>query len=123
LRESEFETHWRVDDPKQAAAGVAAHRAQGPRSAGGLLADPIPAAHEKDRELHDRPLAEGMDLLVIRKVPGKDLTPVLLEHFHTASGGASLDANEELVASNVALAAAVAVELAQWERAQRESAQ
>ena len=42
-------------------------------------------------------------------VSGKDVTPALLEHFHTASGGASLDANEELVVSNTALAAEVAV--------------
>jgi pseudouridine-5'-phosphate glycosidase len=42
-------------------------------------------------------------------VRGKDVTPALLAHFHAASGGASLDANEELVVANAALAAEVAV--------------
>jgi pseudouridine-5'-phosphate glycosidase len=36
---------------------------------------------------------------------------VLLEHFHTASDGVSLDANVALVLSNVTLAAEVAVAL------------
>ena len=45
-----------------------------------------------------------------RGVPGS--AGVLLEHFHTASGGVSLDANEALVVSNASLAALVAVELA-----------
>jgi pseudouridylate synthase len=50
-----------------------------------------------------------MELVVERGVRGGDVTPVLLEHFHTGSGGASLDANEELVVANVRLAAEVAV--------------
>ena len=37
---------------------------------------------------------------------------LLLEHFHTASGGLSLDANEALVLDNTRLAAQVAVALA-----------
>jgi pseudouridine-5'-phosphate glycosidase len=47
-----------------------------------------------------------------KDVHGSEVTPVLLEHFHTASGGVSLDANEALVLSNAKLAAEVAVELA-----------
>ena len=39
------------------------------------------------------------------------MTPVLLEHFHTASGGVSIDANEALALANVKLAAEVAVAL------------
>jgi pseudouridine-5'-phosphate glycosidase len=112
LRESEFEVPWRVDSAREAAAVVAAHRAHAPGQAGVLLANPIPVEHEMDRELHDRLLAEGLQLLVDRDVRGKDVTPVLLEHFHTASGGVSLDANEQLVLSNARVAAEVAVELA-----------
>lgn len=112
LRESDYGVPWRVEDPKQVAAVVAAHREQVPGRSGVLLANPIPVEHELDRELHDRLLADGLELLVTRNVRGKDVTPVLLEHFHTASKGASLDANEQLVLSNVKLAAEVAVELA-----------
>jgi pseudouridine-5'-phosphate glycosidase len=110
-RESRFPVPWRVDTPAQAAAVIAAHRAQG-RGSGVLLANPIPVEHEMDRELHDRLLAEGMALTAGGEVRGGDVTPVLLEHFHTASGGVSLDANEALVLANVALAAEVAVALA-----------
>ncbi|GAA3818203.1 pseudouridine-5'-phosphate glycosidase [Amycolatopsis tucumanensis] len=109
-RTSGFEVPWRVDDPVAAAAVVAAHRRYA--SSGVLLANPIPAEAEMDAELHDRLLAEGLALLSSRGVHGKEVTPVLLEHFHTASGGVSLDANEELVVSNARVAAEVAVELA-----------
>jgi pseudouridylate synthase len=39
------------------------------------------------------------------------VTPVLLEHFHTGSGGASLRANLALVLANAELAAQVAAAL------------
>jgi pseudouridine-5'-phosphate glycosidase len=106
-RESEFDVQWRVENPAEAAAVFAA----GGR--GMLLANPIPAAFEMETALHDRLLAEGLQKLVDQDVRGKDVTPVLLEHFHTASAGVSLDANEELVVSNTSVAAAVAVELFQ----------
>ncbi|MBW4722203.1 pseudouridine-5'-phosphate glycosidase [Saccharothrix obliqua] len=108
-RESAFGVPWRVDTASDAAAVVAAHRSSVPGSAGVLLANPIPAEFEMDLDLHDRLLAEGLERT--RDVHGKDVTPALLEHFHTASGGVSLDANEALVLSNASLAARVAVEL------------
>lgn len=111
-RESRFAVPWRVDTPAEAAAVIAAHHAAGPGS-GVLLANPVPEEHEMDRELHERLLSEGMSKVADGNVRGGDVTPVLLEHFHTASGGASLDTNEALVLSNVALAAEVAVALAQ----------
>jgi pseudouridine-5'-phosphate glycosidase len=106
-RESEFEVPWRVETAAEAAAVFAA----GER--GMLLANPIPPAFEMDADLHDRLLAEGLQKLVDQDVRGKDVSPVLLEHFHTASAGVSLDANEELVVSNAQVAAEVAVELFQ----------
>jgi pseudouridine-5'-phosphate glycosidase len=104
-RESEFSLPWRVENPAEAAAVFAA----GGR--GMLLANPIPAEFEMDSALHDRLLAEGLQKLADQDVRGKDVTPVLLEHFHTASAGVSLDANEELVVSNTTVAAATAVAL------------
>ncbi|NUT97709.1 MAG: pseudouridine-5'-phosphate glycosidase [Saccharothrix sp.] len=108
-RESGHTVPWRVDEPAQAAAVVAAHFDDVPGASGVLLANPIPGEFEMDLDLHDRLLREGLDKT--RDVHGKDVTPALLEHFHTASGGVSLDANEALVLSNAALAAEVAVEL------------
>ncbi|WP_410620386.1 pseudouridine-5'-phosphate glycosidase [Amycolatopsis sp. cmx-8-4] len=110
LRSSGHAVGWRVDDAKQAAAVVAAHRAYA--DSGVLLANPIPEVSEMDRELHDRLLAEGLALVAERGVHGAEVTPVLLEHFHTASGGVSIDANEALVLNNAKLATAVAVALA-----------
>lgn len=110
LRGSPYAAPWRVDTAAEAAAVTAAHLAG--RTGGLLLANPVPAGAEMPRELHDRLLADGLALLAARGVTGKDVTPVLLEHFHTASGGVSLDTNEELVVSNAALAAEVAAVLA-----------
>ncbi|WP_020671848.1 pseudouridine-5'-phosphate glycosidase [Amycolatopsis nigrescens] len=109
LRSSGHPVPWRVEDAASAAAVVAAHRRTS--SSGVLLANPVPEESEMDRSLHDRLLEEGLELLRSKDVHGSDVTPVLLEHFHTASGGVSLDANEALVVSNVRLAAEVAVEL------------
>ncbi|MBE8522254.1 pseudouridine-5'-phosphate glycosidase [Amycolatopsis sp. H6(2020)] len=110
LRSSGHRVGWRVDDPKQAAAVIDAHRAYA--DSGVLLANPIPEASEMDKELHDRLLAEGLALVEEQGVHGADVTPVLLEHFHTASGGVSIDANEALVLNNAKLATEVAVALA-----------
>jgi pseudouridine-5'-phosphate glycosidase len=110
LRSSGHAVGWRVDDPQQAAAVVAAHRAYA--DSGVLLANPIPEVSEMDKELHDRLLAEGLALVAERGVHGAEVTPVLLEHFHTASGGVSIDANEALVLNNAKLATEVAVALA-----------
>lgn len=109
LRSSGHPVPWRVDDPAAAAAVVAAHRRHA--ASGVLLANPIPVEAEMDRSLHDRLLADGLELLRDKGITGSAVTPALLEHFHTASGGVSLDANEALVLDNAGVAARVAVEL------------
>ncbi|GAA3851945.1 pseudouridine-5'-phosphate glycosidase [Saccharothrix violaceirubra] len=103
LRESEFDVPWRVDDARTVARVVHARRT------GILLVNPVPAAFEMPRGLHDRLLDEGLRLTA--DVHGKDVTPRLLRHFHEHSDGASLDANEALVLGNARLAAEVAVAL------------
>jgi len=110
LRSSGLPVPWRVEDPAQAAAVVAAHRGQA--SSGVLLANPIPVESEMDKGLHDKLLLDGLEMLRANDIHGSGVTPALLEHFHTASDGVSLDANEALVLSNARLAAEVAVELA-----------
>jgi len=109
-RDSGFAVPWRVDTPAQAAAAWRAHRELGPGS-GMVLAQPVPVPDELPADLHDRLLAEGLAVVAERGVTGKDVTPALLEHFHTASGGASLATNVSLVRANARLAARVAVEL------------
>lgn len=110
LRSSGLPVAHRVADPTQAAAVFTAHRRLADSAV--VLANPVPRQSQLDQELHDRLLAEGLELVRSRDVTGADVTPVLLEHFHSASGGASLDTNEELVVANAELAARVAGELA-----------
>jgi len=110
-RDSGFPVPWRVDDVAQVAAVWRAHRDVG-GGAGMVLAQPVPAADEVDAALHDRLLAEGLELLAERGIVGKDVTPALLAHFHEASSGVSLAANLALVRANAELAAQVAVALA-----------
>ena len=112
LRESEHPAPWRVDTPGDAAAVAAAHFGTVPGTSGIVLANPVPLEAEMPRELHDRLLEGGLALLTERGITGHDVTPALLEHFHGASDGVSLDTNEELVVANAALAAQVAVALA-----------
>jgi pseudouridine-5'-phosphate glycosidase len=107
---------WRVDGAGQVADVAVAHRLLG-GTAGIVVANPVPVADELDGELHDRVLAEGLALVRERGIRGRDVTPALLEHFHTATERASLSCNIALVKSNAELAARVAVEL----RARRET--
>ena len=77
-----------------------------------MLANPLPADRQLDPDLHDRTLAEGLALLAEEGVSGKDVTPRLLEYFHSATHGESLRANVELVLANAFLAGEVASALA-----------
>jgi len=117
-RDSGWRAPWRVDDPAMAAEVATAHWALGAAS-GLVLANPVPAAAELDPELHDRVLAEALALAGERGVRGRDVTPMLLDYFHAATGGASLACNVALVRSNVALAARVAAALTPARRAVR----
>jgi pseudouridine-5'-phosphate glycosidase len=110
-RDSGLPVPWRVDEPAQVAAVWRAHRTFASRT-GLVLAQPVPADDELDAALHDRLLTEGLGLLAERGITGKAVTPALLEHFHAASGGASLATNLALVRANAELAARVAVALA-----------
>ncbi|MPY77528.1 MAG: pseudouridine-5-phosphate glycosidase [Actinophytocola sp.] len=109
LRSSGHPVPWRVDDPGAVAATVRAHREHA--ASGVVLANPVPPEHEMDRALHDRLLTEGLTKMRDTGASGSGVTPVLLEHFHTASDGVSVATNEALVHANATLAAKVAVTL------------
>ena len=103
---------WRVETPEQAAAIVLARRELATDRAGVVLANPLPPDRQLDPELHDETLAAGLALLEAEGVTGKDVTPRLLEYFHTATHGESLRVNVDLVLANAELAGEVAVALA-----------
>jgi pseudouridine-5'-phosphate glycosidase len=68
-----------------------------------------PVEKEMDRTRHDAILKSGLEGAEKAGIHGKYVTPFLLEHFHTASEGESLKVNIDIIKSNSALAADIAV--------------
>ncbi len=107
LADSGFGLDWRVDDPGEVADIMAARRGLGLSNAL-IVANPIGPDHQLDPDLHDVTLEEGLRMAEARGITGKDVTPFLLDHFHRATHGASLEANTALVIDNAGLAAKIA---------------
>ena len=107
VRDAGLPVPWRVDSADEVAeimrARAALHLPQGV-----VVAQPVAAEDEMDRDLHDRTLTAGLAEVERRGVVGKDVTPFLLAWFHEHTAGASLAANVALVLANAELAAAVA---------------
>ena len=74
-----------------------------------IVANPVKVEMPKAR--HDEILASGLARAQQDGIDGKAVTPYLLEHFHKASNGESLKINTEIIRSNCALAAEIAVAL------------
>ena len=105
LTSSGLPVPWRVDSPEEAAAVM---RARSETGAPGAVVVANPLDEQLDPELHDRTVNEGLRAAAERGVSGKDVTPFLLERFHTHTHGESLRANVRLVLRNAALAAEIA---------------
>jgi pseudouridylate synthase len=111
LADSGHPAPWRVDSPEEVAAVVRAREPVGVEGRAIVVANPLPVDEQLDRELHDRVLASGLERAEAEGVAGKDVTPFLLDLFHSETGGASLEANVRLVLRNAGLAARVATAL------------
>lgn len=109
LTDSGFTLEHRVDSAEQIAAIIKARRELKTESTSLIVANPV--KEEMDRGRHDAILASGLANASAQGITGKDVTPFLLEHFHTASKGESLKVNIEIIKSNSALAADIAVAL------------
>lgn len=110
LADSGHGLDWRVESAGEVAAVLQARAAL--ECDGGLLVvNPVAAADELDRALHDSVLEAGLAAAQAEGVHGKDVTPFLLEFFHTATQGRSLEVNVALVRANATLAAAIAAAL------------
>jgi pseudouridine-5'-phosphate glycosidase len=107
LADSGFAVDWRVESAEEIADVLRARTALR-CDAGVLVVNPVPRADELDRALHDSVLESGLAAADAAGVHGKDVTPFLLDHFHTATRGRSLEVNVALVRSNATLAAAIA---------------
>jgi pseudouridine-5'-phosphate glycosidase len=107
LTDSGFTIEHRVDSAADIAAVIKARALVGTDRAALLVANPV--VKEMNRTKHDQILATGLAKAEAARITGKDVTPFLLEHFHTTSQGESLSVNIEIIKSNSALAADIAV--------------
>jgi pseudouridine-5'-phosphate glycosidase len=107
LTDSGFTIEHRVDSAAEIAAVIKARQLVGTNKAALLVANPV--VKEMNRAKHDQILATGLAKAEAAHITGKDVTPFLLEHFHTISEGESLSVNIEIIKSNSALAADIAV--------------
>jgi pseudouridine-5'-phosphate glycosidase len=103
-----FDVDWQLDTPGEVADVIRARNDQGAGAGALILANPLPADEQLDPALHDRTLAEGLELLARDRVTGKAVTPFLLAHFHESTQGRSLAVNVRIILRNAALAARIA---------------
>jgi pseudouridine-5'-phosphate glycosidase len=106
LTDSGFTIEHQVDSAQEIAA-VIAQRVALKTNNGLVVANPV--EKEMDRTRHDAILKSGLEGAEKAGIHGKYVTPFLLEHFHTASEGESLKVNIDIIKSNSALAADIAV--------------
>ncbi|MSX23161.1 MAG: pseudouridine-5-phosphate glycosidase [Actinobacteria bacterium] len=109
LTDSGFELEHRVDSAEEISAIIRARTSIGTQFKSLIVANPV--LKEMNRAVHDRILASGLERAAREGIEGKAVTPFLLEHFHSASEGESLSINTEIIKSNCALAAKIAVAL------------
>ena len=106
LTDSGFTIEHRVESAADIAAVIKARESVGTNGAALLVANPV--AKEMNRAKHDQILTTGLAKAEAAHITGKDVTPFLLEHFHSTSEGESLSVNIEIIKSNSALAADIA---------------
>ena len=109
LTDSGYTIEHQVDSAAEI-ADVIAHRLALKTNNGLVVANPV--AKDMDRVRHDAILKSGLEGAAKAGIHGKYVTPFLLEHFHTASEGESLKVNIDIIKSNSALAADIAVAVA-----------
>ena len=107
LTDSGFEIEHRVDSAQEVAAIIKARSQVATSNHALIITNPV--QEQMDKARHDEILASGLVNAARDGIDGKYVTPYLLEHFHTASKGESLAINTEIIKSNCALAADIAM--------------
>lgn len=107
LTDSGYTLEYQVNSAAEIAAIIHARKALKTDVHALIVANPV--EHEMDRTRHDAILKSGLEGAAKNGITGKAVTPFLLEHFHTASEGESLKVNIDIIKSNSALAADIAV--------------
>jgi len=109
LTDSGYTLEHRVDSPAEIAAIIKARAAVGTLNKALVVANPV--VKEMNKSRHDEILQSGLEKAHKQGVVGKNVTPFLLEHFHTTSQGESLAINTEIIKANCLLGAQIAVAL------------
>ncbi|NNC91885.1 MAG: pseudouridine-5'-phosphate glycosidase [Acidimicrobiia bacterium] len=107
-RESDFAADYRIDDAAGVAAVMAVRRDLGIQG-GMLVTNPIPAEHGMERAVIDAAIDTAVAEAEAQHIVGKATSPFLLGRIVELTGGASLDANIELVLNNARVAADIAI--------------
>jgi pseudouridylate synthase len=107
LTDSGEDLDWRLDDPAEIAAVMAARDQLGDTAAL-LIANPLPPGRQLDPALHDRVLAEALAAAYQEGVRGKAVTPFLLAYMQRATEGKSVEVNLDVARGNIALAGQIA---------------
>jgi pseudouridine-5'-phosphate glycosidase len=80
-------------------------------ASGTVIANPIPEKAALENEDVETAISEALVAAAANGVAGAEITPYLLSHLNSITGGASLTANIALVESNARLAAQIAATL------------
>ena len=98
---------YQLDAPKEIAQ-LLLHKWNLGLKGGILIANPIPATHEIDKDALDKAIDEAINLANAHDISGKDLTPFLLKTLQENTNLNTLDVNIALIYNNAKLAALVA---------------
>ena len=107
-RESDFSADYRIDDAAGVAAVMAVRRDLGV-GGGMLVTNPIPVEYGMERSVIDAAIDTAIAEADAQNIIGKGTSPFLLGRIVELTGGASLDANVQLVLNNARVAADIAI--------------
>ena len=107
LSDSGYALEYRVDSVAEIADIWSLRDQVGLQNSGIVVANPV--KNQMDKALHDELLNRGLAAAEANGVRGKEVTPFLLEFFHSESKGESLRVNIEIIKANSLLAAQIAV--------------
>lgn len=112
---SGFKVEYRADSA-EAIAGVLKAKWDLGLAGGMVVANPIPAEYAMDPGTINAAIELALRESVEKSIHGKEATPFLLAKVKELTSGDSLEANIQLVYNNAALAAQIAVRLAELDR-------
>lgn len=107
LSSSGHRLDWRIDNPDEVAAVMAA-RDDLDQRAGIVVANPLPLDAQLDPTLHDEALRQALAMAEERGLSGKEITPFLLATIVEITGGESLRVNLDIARNNIRVAADIA---------------